>query len=273
MEKDLTLIICTLNEEKNLKPILNALISNTQYYEIIIVDGGSVDKTREIAESFNNISFVTREGVGLLFQRMYGIQLAKTKYFAFIDADDLISSNDIINGLIYLKENHLDGIQFKTTSRVLNNNYWQKVWAAYFNTIYIENQYIAMLGRPCLSKTSFYKDLILEKVYLEDTYLNKVLFDKFGNLKYKVVPYFSHRLCEDTFIKNWNKWFGYGKGDAEITNSFNAFLSSFYHLFFRVLIYRSFKVLFSKDIFYFPGVLFFSISRLVGFFINLFNNK
>jgi glycosyltransferase involved in cell wall biosynthesis len=273
MKKDLTLIICTLNEEENLEFILNALTVNTQDYDIIIVDGGSIDKTREIAESYSDVKFVTRKGVGLLFQRMYGIQITNTKYFAFIDADDLISSADIIKGLLYLKINHLDGIQFKTTSRVLNNNYWQKVWAAYFKTIYIDNQSITMLGRPCLSKTFFYKDLILEKVYLEDTYLNKVLLGKFGVLNYKVAPYFSYRLCEDSVFKNWNKWFGYGKGDSEITKSFNSFLSSFYHLFFRILIYRSLKILFSKNIFYFPGILFFSIARLLGFFKNLNFNK
>jgi hypothetical protein len=204
---------------------------------------------------------------------MHAIKIINTQYFSFIDADDLIYSDDIIKALEYLKINNLHGVQFKTTSRILNNNYWQKVWSAYFETIYIENKNINMLGRPCITKTIFYNDLDLKNCYLENTYLNKVLYNKYGILNYKVLPYFSFRLCENTFDQNWKKWIGYGKGDAQITISFSSFISSFYHLFFRILIYRSFKTLFSKNILYFPGILLFSIARISGFLINVFNHK
>jgi len=108
---------------------------------------------------------------------------------------------------------------------------------------------------------------------MEDTYLNKELINKFGILNYKVVPYFSYRHCENTFKENLKKWIRYGKGDAQITTNLVTFISSFYHLFFRILLYRSSKTLFSKNVFYFPGIFLFSSARLFGFLTNLFNQK
>ena len=277
MNKELTIIICTLNGEKTIKNLLDKLQVNTKHYDIIIVDGGSGDKTKEIAQNFSCIKFVTKEGIGLLLQRMYAIEIINTEYFSFIDQDDLIDSGDIVKALEYLKINNLDGVQFKTTSRILNNNYWQKVWAAYFETIYVYNKKINMLGRPCLTKTYYYKELNLKnrhiKIAMEDTYLNKVLINNFGNLNYKVAPYFSYRLCENTFIENWRKWFRYGIGDVQLTENLSSFISSFYHLIFRILLYRSIKTLFSKNILYFPGILLFSTARLSGFLTNLLYHK
>lgn len=273
MKKELTIIICTLNEEANIKFLLDSLQSNTNHYDIVVIDGGSTDKTREIVEKYSNVKFVIKKGGGLLFQRMHAIKIIDTIYFSFIDADDLVHSSDIIKALEYLKINNLDGVQFKTTSRIIKNNYWQNVWSAYFETIYVDNINIYMLGRPCLTKTIYYKDLDLKNYYLEDTYLNKVLMNKYGILNYKVVPYFSYRLCENTFKQNWKKWIRYGKGDAQITTSLNSFISSFYHLFFRILIFRSIKTLFSKNYLYFPGILLFSTARLAGFLTNLFNHE
>jgi len=160
-EKKLTIIICTLNGEKTIKDLLDNLQINIKYYDIIIVDGGSTDKTKEIALNFSSIKFINKEYVGLLLQRMHALEIIKTEYFSFIDQDDLIDPVDIVKALDYLILNNLDGVQFKTTSRIQDDNYWQKVWAAYFETIYIVNKNIAMLGRPCISKTFYYKELNL----------------------------------------------------------------------------------------------------------------
>lgn len=277
MNKELSIIICTLNEEQNIKILLDELQYHINDYDVVVVDGGSIDKTKEIVETFTNVRFEEKKGVGLLFQRIHAVSIINTEYFAFVDADDFILAIDLVRALEFIKLNKLDGLQFRTTSRIQNNNYWQKVWAAYFENIYIVNKNISMLGRPCISKTSYYKELNLNKlkipIAMEDTFLNRELINKFGILNYKVVPFLSHRLCENTLKENWKKWIRYGKGDAQITTNLMTFISSFYHLFFRILFYRSAKTLFSKNAFCFPGIFLFSTARLIGFFINLFNQK
>jgi glycosyltransferase involved in cell wall biosynthesis len=269
MNNKLTIIICTLNEETNLKNILENLNKNNINFKIIIIDGDSKDNTKEVAEKYKNVKFINTGKIGLLFSRIYAINIIETEYFAFIDADDLIESNDILLAYNYLINNNLDGIQFKTTSRILKNNYWQKVWAAYFRTIYISNKKISMLGRPCISKTCFYKDLKLENKFMEDTYLNKVILEKYGKLKYEVLPYFSFRLCENNIKANWKKWYLYGKGDAQITTSLSSLKNTLYHLFITILLIRTVKTLFSKDFIFTPGILFFSSARIAGFITNI----
>jgi glycosyltransferase involved in cell wall biosynthesis len=273
MNNKLTIIICTLNEESNLKNILENLNKNNNNFKIIIIDGDSKDNTKEVAEKYKNVKFINTGKIGLLFSRIYAINIIETEYFAFIDADDLIESNDILLAYNYLINNNLDGIQFKTTSRILKNNYWQKVWAAYFRTIYISNRKISMLGRPCISKTCFYKDLKLENKFMEDTYLNKVILEKYGKLKYEVVPYFSFRLCENNIKANWKKWYLYGKGDAQITTSLSSLKNTLYHLFITIFLFRTVKTLFSKDFIFTPGILFFSSARIAGFITNIIKIK
>jgi len=274
MKKDLTIIICTLNEEKNIGILLDNLYQKIDHYEILLIDADSEDNTRNIANLFPEIKVFNQGKIGLLFQRMFAISITKTEFFSFIDADDLIEPQNIIDALQYLKQNKLDGIQFKTTSRVINDNFWQNVWASYFKTIYVDNENIDMLGRPCISKTIFYNELNAFKLdsvptIIEDTYLHKVILNKFGKLKYKVAPFYSYRLCEDNMVENWKKWVSYGKGDAQITTSLQSFINSFWHLFFRILLKRTIKTALSRSYYYTPGILFFSLGRLAGFIYNL----
>ena len=270
-EKKLTIIICTLNEEVNIKYLLEVLYPGINYYDILIVDGGSKDNTQKICAQYEDIRFVTKFDIGLLFQRIHAIDIIDTEYFAFVDADDAIDFNDFPKALSYLIENNLDGVQFRTTSRIMNDNYWQNVWSAYFGTIYIKNESINMLGRPCISKAELYRNLILERcpTAVEDTYLHKVLIQKFGKLKYMVLPYFSYRVCESSSVDNIKKWYRYGEGDASITKTFSSFFNCLYHLFVRVLIFRFFKTVLSRQIYYSPGIFLFGFFRLIGFLFNL----
>src|SRR3989339_818990 len=51
MQEKLSIIIPTLNEKKNIKNCLTSLLNQTEKpYEIIIVDNGSTDNTKEIAK-------------------------------------------------------------------------------------------------------------------------------------------------------------------------------------------------------------------------------
>ena len=56
-----SLIIATYNEEESLDFVLNE-ISNFDFYEVIIVDNNSEDKTLDIANKFNT-KIITQEKV------------------------------------------------------------------------------------------------------------------------------------------------------------------------------------------------------------------
>src|SRR3989344_2047649 len=92
MVDSFSIIIPTLNEEKFLPKLLNS-ISNQDFtgsLEVIIVDGGSDDRTIEVAKSYqprlrNLQIFESSKGVSQ--QRNYGAEKAKYDYLIFLDAD------------------------------------------------------------------------------------------------------------------------------------------------------------------------------------------
>ena len=56
----ITVTICTLNEEKNIKECLESIVKENPY-EIILVDANSKDKTKEIASKNFNVKIINVE--------------------------------------------------------------------------------------------------------------------------------------------------------------------------------------------------------------------
>ena len=85
MNKKLSIIIPTLNEEIRIVRLLNLLKSQTfQDFEVIVADANSTDKTREIAKSYGaTIAPGGRTAVG----RNNGAKEASTDLLLFLDAD------------------------------------------------------------------------------------------------------------------------------------------------------------------------------------------
>ena len=54
-KSELTITLCVLNEEENVKDCINSLL-NEKPFEIIVIDGGSNDKTIEILKNFSQIN-------------------------------------------------------------------------------------------------------------------------------------------------------------------------------------------------------------------------
>ncbi|MFX1293306.1 MAG: glycosyltransferase, partial [Promethearchaeota archaeon] len=88
----ISVVIPSYNEEKNIQRTLLKLNHQTiprADYEIIIVDGNSTDKTREIAEAMGaKIIMQKREGVG--GARNDGFLAAKADFVATTDADCIV---------------------------------------------------------------------------------------------------------------------------------------------------------------------------------------
>ncbi len=94
MKPFLSFVIPTLNEERYLPHLLDSLVKQKQKdFEVVIVDGNSTDKTKEIAESYNkslNIKFIQVEKGALSPQKNIGGEAASGEYLVFLDADMLV---------------------------------------------------------------------------------------------------------------------------------------------------------------------------------------
>lgn len=94
MSVAVSVIVPAYNAEKTVEKALQSLIDQTfKDIEIIIIDDGSKDKTREIISSFaakdNRIKLILKDvNEGLSAARNSGIEIATGDYIGFVDSDD-----------------------------------------------------------------------------------------------------------------------------------------------------------------------------------------
>ena len=102
----LSIIIPTLNEEKNLPILLNSIKKQSfKDYEIIVADNKSTDKTRTIAKKFK--CKVVDGGLPPK-ARNNGAKKTRGKYLLFLDADVMLKNNFLINTINEMEKRKLD---------------------------------------------------------------------------------------------------------------------------------------------------------------------
>lgn len=87
-----SVVIPLYNKENQIKKTLESVLNQTfKDFEVVIVNDGSKDKSVEVVQSFDDprIRLITQENAGVSAARNRGIQEAKNKWIAFLDADDL----------------------------------------------------------------------------------------------------------------------------------------------------------------------------------------
>ena len=110
----LSIIVPLYNSEKYLPKCLDSLLNQDipeQDYELILVDDGSPDGSREIAEEYalrhSNIIVLTQSNKGTSGARNTGIRRACGRYLCFVDPDDFILENSFSVLIRRMEEHHL----------------------------------------------------------------------------------------------------------------------------------------------------------------------
>ena len=89
-----TIIVVNYNKEKYLKKCLDSIMNQTyKKFNVIIVDDGSTDNSRNIIETYRkykNVYIYFKDNTGVADSRNFAIEKVKTKYFTFVDSDDYI---------------------------------------------------------------------------------------------------------------------------------------------------------------------------------------
>lgn len=98
----LTVIICTYNREKYIRPLLESIVANTlpkSEYEVLLVDNNCQDNTRQVCEQFAaehpDVSFryVVEPEQGLSAARNKGIKEANGDLIVYVDDDALVDDH------------------------------------------------------------------------------------------------------------------------------------------------------------------------------------
>ncbi len=101
-----TVIIPCFNYGKYLPEAFESIrLQDYPNIEIIVVDDGSTDNTKDITEKNQKARYIYQINQGLSAARNTGIKNSKGELIIFLDADDLLLPDAINTNLYYLKQN------------------------------------------------------------------------------------------------------------------------------------------------------------------------
>lgn len=90
----LSIIVPVYNIHSYLNQCVDSLLCEREDYEIILVDDGSTDGSRDVcmkyAEQFPQVKTYSKTNGGVSSARNYGLSKAKGKYVYFVDGDDFV---------------------------------------------------------------------------------------------------------------------------------------------------------------------------------------
>lgn len=97
----------------------SVLLQSFQDYEILAVDDGSTDNTKEILEAYGDkIRYLPKRNGGVSSARNFGINSAKGKYIAFLDADDVWMPKKLEKQVALMEANEEIGLCYAATQKV-----------------------------------------------------------------------------------------------------------------------------------------------------------
>lgn len=86
MEK-VSCIICAYNEAERIGGVLAAVTDHPDLDEVIVVNGGSTDRTAEVVRAYKNAHLITCENRGKSYAITVGLSNAKNPIIILLDAD------------------------------------------------------------------------------------------------------------------------------------------------------------------------------------------
>jgi len=129
----ISVVVPALNEETVIARCLASLREQrlpANRFEVIVVDNGSVDRTREIARGFRGSLAVTvleRSGVRISALRNCGAYAARGRYLAFLDADCIAPPHWLLQiaDLLHADESRIVGAQYRIP---LDSSWVARAW-------------------------------------------------------------------------------------------------------------------------------------------------
>ena len=95
MNKKISVIVAVYNTEKYIEKCLRSLLNQTyQNLEIIVVDDGSTDNSKEVLKKYSHNDKIkliyNKKNSGLSYSRNVGLENAMGDYIGYIDSDDYV---------------------------------------------------------------------------------------------------------------------------------------------------------------------------------------
>ena len=118
----LSVCIITKNEEKNIERCLRSLLESN--WELVVVDTGSIDKTRDIARRYTNSLYDFTWCDDFSAAKNYAISKAKYDLVMVVDSDEFMNSLEGIHNYRKLEEMACQNLD--TVGRICRRNIFMR---------------------------------------------------------------------------------------------------------------------------------------------------
>lgn len=125
-----SIVIPAYNEENDISECIKSLINQSyKDFEIIIIDDGSTDRTREVVRQFKKVKIIEGAHKGPGFSRNLGAQSSRGDILIFIDSD-MTFDKDYLKNLIrpILANKKIIGTTHDYEIVLNTNNIWSRCW-------------------------------------------------------------------------------------------------------------------------------------------------
>ncbi len=129
----ISVIVPVYNAEKYLEKSINSVLNQTySHWELILIDDGSLDKSKEICDKFSNrnsrIKVFHQANAGVSAARNRGIEAASGEYITFLDADDILPSYSLETLVCSLIKNKADVAMGTTCGEKWGTQSGTEIW-------------------------------------------------------------------------------------------------------------------------------------------------
>lgn len=209
-----SIIVPVYNVEKYLTDCLESIFNQTyKNYEVIIINDGSKDKSREILDKYKtkkNIKIIDQKNQGLSVARNNALSYVTGDYILFLDSDDYLEQN-----ALEILENNIkdeDVIRFQATEVDEKKNIISKIEEQSFKNLkgieafkkIVKYKYIENTWLYCY-KTTFYKEnnfKFKENYYHEDFGLTPIIIIKAKKVSSISNTLYNYRQRENSIMSS-----------------------------------------------------------------------
>ncbi len=207
---EVSVIIPVLNCEKYISESIRSVLEQSYHdFEIIVVDGGSTDRTLDKIGMFKDKVRLIRTNKGTSRQRNLGIRAANGRYIAFLDADDSFLPEKLKYMVKFLKINPSFGLVYsdsiwcdeKGKKILMSTDEWKPKAGWIFKEL-LKHSFISTASVVVCQKKALVKTGLFDENFTQDEdnelWLRMSTFYPIG---YFNLPLVKHRMWEGNITK------------------------------------------------------------------------
>lgn len=189
-----TVIITTYNHGRYLPDSIESVLEQTYLpIELVIVDDGSTDNTKEIVSEYPAVKYIYQENKGLSSARNTGVGNSRGDFVVFLDADDMLYPDAIAVNLQYFQTHPACG--FISGGHDLMTEDKQIIESPEWQQIPTDDHYLALLRCDYISMHAavMYRSVVFKDHHYDETLTSCEDYDFYLQVA-RSYPVWSHNI-------------------------------------------------------------------------------